>query len=140
MPATTPIHAILAVPLAAVVAQRCGCDGEAPKPLPQQNNCVSSTARRRAHLSGSGDAMLPYLYSRWGNRRATPTARRAATPVANSVATLIHADGEITFCSCGSEADNWAIAASLRDDGRRVVWSIEHPAILVLGLLEDGVK
>ena len=137
MPATTPIHAILAVTFAAAVAQALRLRRRGPKPLPQQNNCVYLDYAATCPIYPEvGDAMLPYLYSHWGNPSSSHAygapCRDAVTKARNSVARLIHADTkEITFCSCGSEADNWAIAASLRDDRTHVVVSsIEHPAIL----------
>ena len=147
MPATTPIHAILAVTFAAFVAQALRLRRRGPKPLPQQNNCVYLDYAATCPIYPEvGDAMLPYLYSHWGNPSSSHAygapCRDAVTKARNSVATLIHADSkEITFCSCGSEADNWAIAASLRDDRTHVVVSsIEHPAILacVDALEEQG--
>ena len=147
MPATTPIHAILAVTFAAAVAQALRLRRRGPKPLPQQNNCVYLDYAATCPIYPEvGDAMLPYLYSHWGNPSSSHAygapCRDAVTKARNSVAKLIHADTkEITFCSCGSEADNWAIAASLRDDRTHVVVSsIEHPAILacVDALEEQG--
>lgn len=137
MPATTPIHAILAVTFVAAVAQALRLRRRGPKALPQQKNCVYLDYAATCPIYPEvGDAMLPYLYSHWGNPSSSHAygapCRDAVTKARASVAALVNARStEITFCSCGSEADNWAIVASLRDDRTHVVVStIEHPAIL----------
>lgn len=99
-------------------------------------------------------AMLPYLYSRCGNpgsahaygrspRRAVATARAAVAALAGA-----ESPEEIVFCSCGTEAINWALRAGVRAGWRRkqeaqggqgggrrphvVTTAVEHPAVLAL--------
>ena len=101
MPATTPIHAILAVTFAAAVAQALRLRRRGPKPLPQQNNCVYLDYAATCPIYPEvGDAMLPYLYSHWGNPSSSHAygapCRDAVTKARNSVATLIHADSKET--------------------------------------------
>ena len=94
-------------------------------------------------------AMLPYLYVHWGNPSSAHgyglAPRLAVAEARRRVARLINAehDDEIVFCSCGSEADNWAILGCLEKSQKKrvVVSSIEHPAILacVAALEEKGL-
>ena len=108
MPGTTPIHAILAVTFAAVVAQALRLRRRGPKPLPQQNNCVYLDYAATCPIYPEvGDAMLPYLYSHWGNPSSSHAygapCRDAVTKARNSVATLIHADTkEITSAAAAA--------------------------------------
>jgi len=101
------------------------------------------------------DAMVPFL-KEFGNPSSDhPYGRtcKAAVELARSqVAALVGAQPhEIFFCSCGSEADNWAIWGSVAAARRQwpdrtphvVTTAIEHPAVLkqleslqALGLLD----
>ena len=86
-------------------------------------------------------AMLPYLFRHWGNPSSAHAygepCRRAVDKARSQIATMINAkEEEIIFCSCGSEADNWALVGAvenhLKENKRAaiVTSSIEHPAIL----------
>jgi len=115
------------------------------------------------------DAMLPYLYRHWGNPSSAHAyggpSKRAVAQARERVRALINARdaSEIVFCSCGSEADNWAIVGALQGSAQQhaaassssgdqqqpsrapkkprrhvVVSTIEHPAILAcVDTLED---
>ena len=85
------------------------------------------------------EAMLPYLYSFWGNPSSLhATGMRAAEGVERArahAAALIGADAEeIVFRGSGTEADNHALIGSafaLRRKGEHIITSaIEHHAIL----------
>lgn len=101
------------------------------------------------------EAMAPY-FSNFGNpSSAHPYGRTCKAAVENArsqVAALVNAQPEeIYFCSCGTEADNWAIWGAVASYRRAnpgvtphvITSAIEHPAILEqleslrdLGLLE----
>src|SRR3982751_2591231 len=83
------------------------------------------------------DAMLPYMTTHFGNpssiysygretRLAIETARKAVAKILNA-----H-PGEIFFTSGGTESNNTAIQAAIRDLGcRHIITSpIEHHAVL----------
>jgi cysteine desulfurase len=96
-------------------------------------------------------AMLPYLGERWGNPSSGHAfGRMCKEGVANARRQVADALGcfpdEVIFVSCGTEADNWAIAGAIRmrasyiKSGKPhvVASEIEHPA--VLQFLEDQVQ
>lgn len=83
------------------------------------------------------EAMLPYLTTHFGNPSSIYSygreTRMAIESARKSIAKLLGArPGEIFFTSGGTESNNTAIAASIRDLGcRRIVSSrIEHHAVL----------
>ena len=83
------------------------------------------------------EAMLPYLSTHFGNPSSIYSygreTRMAIEGARKSIAKLLSArPGEIFFTSCGTESNNTAIAASLRDLGCRHIISspIEHHAVL----------
>lgn len=86
------------------------------------------------------DAMLPFFGPRFGNpssvHRWGREARVALDEARERVARCLGARAdEVTFCSCGTEADNLALLGAWRagrETGRRAVVStpIEHKAIL----------
>ena len=149
MPATTPIHAILAVTFAAFVALSAALATERPKPLPQQNNCVYLDYAATCPIYPEVATRCCPTSTATGATSSSHAWRRAV-PRRGDEGEELRGDAhsrdtkEITFCSCGSEADNWAIAASLRDDRTHVVVSsIEHPAISRASTRwrsRDGVK
>ncbi len=84
------------------------------------------------------EEMLPYFTEIYGNASSVHTfgqeAKAALIKARETFAKLINADSpeEIIFTSCGTEADNIAIAGSLiANKGKHVITSrIEHHAIL----------
>jgi len=83
------------------------------------------------------DAMLPYLNTHFGNPSSIYSygreTRMAIEAARKSIAKLLGArPGEIFFTSGGTESNNTAIAASIRDLGCRhiISSSIEHHAVL----------
>ncbi|MCL2632024.1 MAG: cysteine desulfurase NifS [Coriobacteriia bacterium] len=85
------------------------------------------------------DAMLPYFTEQFGNPSSLysigSTAKDAITDARERLAAHINANAtEIYFTGSGSEADNWALKATMEaysDKGRHLVTSaIEHHAIL----------
>ena len=87
-------------------------------------------------------AMQPYFHE-FGNPSSThPYGRECKLAVETArkqVATLINAEAnEIYFCSCGTEADNWAIWGTVAAYRRKnpgitphvITSAIEHPAVL----------
>ncbi len=83
------------------------------------------------------EAMLPYLSTHFGNPSSIYSygreTRMAIEAARKSIAKLLGArPGEIFFTSGGTESNNTAIAASIRDLGcRRIISSrIEHHAVL----------
>jgi cysteine desulfurase len=83
------------------------------------------------------DAMLPYMSTHFGNPSSVYSygreTRLAIENARKSVAKLLGAKpGEIFFTSGGTESNNTAIAASIRDLGCRHIISsqIEHHAVL----------
>lgn len=83
------------------------------------------------------DAMLPYMTSHFGNPSSIYSygreSRLAIENARKSVAKLLNAHpGEIFFTSGGTESNNTAILASIRDLGcRHIITSpIEHHAVL----------
>jgi cysteine desulfurase len=85
------------------------------------------------------DAMLPYLYERFGNPSSSHAygveAKQGVEKARRQIAGMLgcHAE-EITFTSGGSESNNFAIkgtAFAHRAQGNHIVTSaIEHPAVL----------
>src|SRR5688500_833935 len=84
------------------------------------------------------EAMQPYLTDFFGNPSSAHTLGRtmkqAVEQAREHVAKLIGADdtSEITFTSCGSESDNWAIRAALASQpGKKhiVTTRVEHEAV-----------
>lgn len=106
-------------------------------PLPREGGCVYLDYAATCPIYPEvADAMVPYLYRHWGNPSSGHAygapCRDAVARARASVARLVNCNAaEVAFCGCGSEADNWAIRASLRGARSHVVVSaIEHPAIL----------
>lgn len=105
--------------------------------LPREQGCIYlDYASTTCIYPDVADAMLPYLYRLWGNPSSGHTyglqSRKAVAEARARVAALVGAKpAEIVWCSCGSEADNWALEGSLRKGRTHIVVSaIEHPAIL----------
>jgi cysteine desulfurase len=83
------------------------------------------------------DAMLPYMTEKFGNPSSIYSygreSRLAIENARKSVAKLLNAHpGEIFFTSGGTESNNTAIGAAIRDLGCRHIISspIEHHAVL----------
>jgi cysteine desulfurase len=91
------------------------------------------------------EAMLPYFTEKFGNPSSMyPLAResgaavlRAREALAGSIGAAVYDDPEkfdVYFTSGGTEADNWAIAATAEayaDKGRHIITSaVEHHAVL----------
>lgn len=85
------------------------------------------------------DAMLPYFTEEFGNPSSlysiSAEPKEAIARARHQVAQLIGAqDKEITFTSCGTEADNWAVmgaADALKNKGNHIITTkIEHHALL----------
>ena len=83
--------------------------------------------------------MLPYFKEAYGNPSSIYSigvnAKAGLDLARQRVADLINADAkEITFTSCGTEADNWVlegVADKLKDKGNHIITTkIEHHAIL----------
>ena len=93
------------------------------------------------------DAMLPYMTTHFGNPSSIYSygreSRLAIENARKTVARILNANpGEIFFTSGGTESDNMAISAAIRDLGcRHIITSpIEHHAVLhaVEHLNHDG--
>lgn len=108
--------------------------------LPLESGCIYLDVAATCPIYPDvADAMLPFLYQHFGNPSsghaygkpcadAVRTARERVAAMLNSEST-----DSVIWCSCGSEADNWALVGSLRARKSRrhvVVSAIEHPAIL----------
>ncbi len=85
------------------------------------------------------DAMLPYFSEFYGNPSSlyaiAGEPKEALAKARKQVADLIGAgEKEITFTSCGTEADNWAVMGAvdaLKNKGNHIITTkIEHHAIL----------
>ena len=85
------------------------------------------------------EKMLPFLREQYGNASSQYSfgakAKRAIEQARKQVAVAIGADSaEITFTSCGSEANNWVLRSAvdaLRSETTHIITSsIEHPSIL----------
>lgn len=83
------------------------------------------------------DAMLPYMTEKFGNPSSIYSygreSRMAVETARKSVAKLLNAHpGEIFFTSGGTESNNTAIAAAIRDLGCKHIISsaVEHHAVL----------
>lgn len=85
------------------------------------------------------DAMLPYFSELYGNPSSlysiAAESKDALAAARKQVAELIGAgEKEITFTSCGTEADNWAVmgaADALKSKGNHIITTkIEHHALL----------
>ncbi|MCI8647976.1 MAG: cysteine desulfurase NifS [Firmicutes bacterium] len=85
------------------------------------------------------DAMLPYFSELYGNPSSlysiAAESKDAIAAARKQVADLIGAgEKEITFTSCGTEADNWAVmgaADALKNKGNHIITTkIEHHALL----------
>ena len=85
------------------------------------------------------DAMLPYFSEFYGNPSSlyaiAGEPKEALAKARKQVADLIGAgEKEITFTSCGTEADNWAVmgaADALKNKGNHIIATkIEHHAML----------
>jgi cysteine desulfurase NifS/selenium donor protein len=97
------------------------------------------------------EAMLPYLYGRFGNPSSNhpygTEARQAVIQARSRVAALLGCRAEeIVFTGGGSESNNTVIhgvARQLRDRGKHIITSaIEHPAILepLAALAQEGYR
>lgn len=98
------------------------------------------------------DAMLPFLREHWGNPSSPHgpgrRARSAVDDARDRLAAVLHcAPRELTFTSCGTEADNLALRGTVQrwggERGRHLVVSaIEHEAVLstatALGMRGDA--
>ncbi len=83
------------------------------------------------------DAMLPYMHDHFGNPSSIYSygreSRLAIENARKTVAGILHANpGEIFFTSGGTESNNTAIGAAIRDLGCRHIISsaVEHHAVL----------
>jgi cysteine desulfurase len=85
------------------------------------------------------DAMVPYLYERFGNPSSSHpygiTAKRAIEAARAEVASLIGCQpAELIFTSGGTESNNYAIKGAAlvrREDGNHIITSaVEHPAVI----------
>src|SRR6185503_1363420 len=96
-------------------------------------------------------AMQPYLTELYGNPSSAHTLgqqmKQAVENAREHVASLIGASdvNEITFTSCGSESDNWAIrgALALQPEKRHIVTTlVEHEAVrnLCRSLEDEGYE
>lgn len=98
------------------------------------------------------DVMLPYFTDKWHNPSSLYSSavkvKKDIEEARKTVGTFINANAnEIYFCSCGSEADNWAvkgIAKTMAKKGKRhlITTVIEHHAILnsMKALEEEGFE
>jgi cysteine desulfurase len=95
------------------------------------------------------EAMIPFLSAAYGNPSSAHSAgdepRKACERAREQVAALIGAANadEITFTSCGTESDNWAILGGLQsrpDKNAIVTTRVEHEAVrkLIQGLEQSG--
>jgi len=85
-------------------------------------------------------AMMPFLSEMWGNPSSAygfgAQVHGHVEKARESVATLVNADPkEITFTSCGTEANNSAIHSALVTSGKRhvVTTAVEHSANMNFG-------
>src|SRR5437016_2755434 len=83
------------------------------------------------------EAMMPFLTDKFGNPSSIYSygreTRLAIENARKTVAKILNAHpGEIFFTSCGTESNNTAIAAAIRDLGCKHIISspIEHHAVL----------
>jgi cysteine desulfurase len=92
-------------------------------------------------------AMQPYLTELYGNPSSAHTLgqqmKQAVEQAREQVASLIGASdpNEITFTSCGSESDNWAIRGALasQPDKRHIITTlVEHEAVRNLCRMLEG--
>lgn len=98
------------------------------------------------------EAMIPYFTDKWYNPSSlySPSVevKNDIESARETVGNFIGAGGnEIYFCSCGSEADNWAIkgvAKIMAKKGKRhlITTTIEHHAVLnsMKSLEKDGFE
>lgn len=98
------------------------------------------------------ESMTPYFTNKWYNPSSlySPSVeiKNDIEMARKIVANFVGANGsEIYFCSCGSEADNWAIkgvAKTQAKNGKRhlITTTIEHHAVLnsMKALEEDGFE
>lgn len=98
------------------------------------------------------EAMIPYFTDKWYNPSSlySPSVevKNDIESARETVGNFIGAGGnEIYFCSCGSEADNWAIkgvAKIMAKKGKRhlITTTIEHHAVLnsMKALEKDGFE
>lgn len=84
------------------------------------------------------EAMQPFFTTEYGNPSSMHTiggrVKKHIDKAREQVAALLNADpDEITFTSCGTESNNWALRGSLlAQPGKRhiVTTKVEHPAVL----------
>lgn len=104
-----------------------------PAPLVYLDHAATTPMRPEAV-----EAMLPFLTERFanpsGSHRAARDARRALDEARDVIASALGvAPGGVVFTGCGTEADNAAIAGSVRrHGGRAVCQATEHHAVLHL--------
>lgn len=93
------------------------------------------------------DAMIPFLREYWGNPSSAyafgAQVHKHVESAREKVAALINADSkEVTFTSCGTEANNSAIHSALVTSGKRhvITTAVEHSANMNFGeyLLKRG--
>ena len=98
------------------------------------------------------EVMMPYFTDKWYNPSSlySPSVevKNDIESARETVGNFVGASGnEIYFCSCGSEADNWAIKGAAKTqakNGKRhlITTTIEHHAVLnsMKALEEDGFE
>lgn len=98
------------------------------------------------------EAMIPYFTNKWYNPSSlySPSVeiKNDIEMARKIVANFVGASGsEIYFCSCGSEADNWAIKGVAKTQAKNrkrhlITTAIEHHAVLnsMKALEEDGFE
>lgn len=98
------------------------------------------------------EAMIPYFTDKWYNPSSlySPSVeiKNDIEFARETVGNFVGASGsEIYFCSCGSEADNWAIKGIAKAQGKTgkkhlITTTIEHHAVLnsMKALEEDGFE
>ncbi len=109
----------------------------------------SATTKVKAEVV---ESMMPYFTEQWYNPSSlySPAAKtkESIERARKIVGNFIGANGnEVYFCSCGSEADNWAIkgiARAMAKKGKRhlITTTIEHHAVLhsMKALEDDGFE
>ena len=109
----------------------------------------SATTKVKAEVV---ESMMPYFTEQWYNPSSlySPAAKtkESIERARKIVGNFIGANGnEVYFCSCGSEADNWAIkgvARAMAKKGKRhlITTTIEHHAVLhsMKTLEDDGFE
>ncbi len=114
-------------------AERINLDCSAGTPLLPEVKAAMAAA-----LDDTGNASAPHATGRAAKQRLEQARRQ--------VAALINAkSSEISFTSCGTESNNWALrgllAGNKRKGGHLVISAIEHPSISLIArrLESDGL-